>query len=80
LEHSSFTTGLDAAFAKLAARKQLSYDDVLATHKILFDAVYPWAGEDRLTNASRLVSKGNGKDKVVFAYPQDIRRSIDYAR
>ncbi len=80
MEHSSFTTGLDAAFAKLAARKQLSYDDVLATHKILFDAVYPWAGEDRLMNASRLVvSKGNDKDKVVFAYPQDVRRSIDYA-
>lgn len=80
MEHSSFTTGLDAAFAKLAAQKRLSYDDVLATHKILFEAVYPWAGEDRLTNAPRLVvSKGNDKKKVLFAYPQDIRRAIDYA-
>ena len=62
MEHSSFTTGLDEAFAKLAARKRLSYDDILATHKILFEAVYPWAGEDRLTNAPRLVvSKGNDK-------------------
>ena len=32
LEHSSFTTGLDAALAKFAARKWLSYDDVLGTH------------------------------------------------
>ena len=64
MEHSSFTTGLDAAFAKLAAQKRLSYDDVLATHKILFEAVYPWAGEDRLTNAPRLVvSKGNDKKR-----------------
>lgn len=80
MEHSSFTTGLDEAFAKLAARKRLSYDDILATHKILFEAVYPWAGEDRLTNAPRLVvSKGNDKKKLWFAYPQDIRRVIDYA-
>ena len=35
------------------------------------------AGEDRLTNASRLVvSKSNDREKVVFAYPQDIRRSV----
>jgi cell filamentation protein len=80
MEHSSFTTGLDAALAKLAAQKSLSYDDVLATHKILFEAVYPWAGQDRLANAPRLVvSKGNDKKKVWFAYPQDIRRAIDYA-
>src|ERR1700691_6802379 len=29
--------------------KQLSYADVLETHRILFEAVYPWAGQDRLT-------------------------------
>jgi cell filamentation protein len=55
MEHASFTTGLDAAFARLASQKQLSYDDVLGTHKILFEAVYPWAGQDRLTTAPRLV-------------------------
>jgi len=54
MEHASFTTGLDAAFARLASQKQLSYDDVLGTHKILFEAVYPWAGQDRLTTAPRL--------------------------
>lgn len=76
LEHSSFTTGLDAAFANLAARKQLSYQDVLATHKTLFEAVYPWAGEDRLANAPGIaVSKGS----VLFARPDHIRRAIDYA-
>jgi cell filamentation protein len=79
MEHASFTTGLDAAFAKLASQKQLSYDDVLRTHKILFDAVYPWAGQDRLITAPNLVvSKGNDREKISFAYPQDIRRAIDY--
>jgi cell filamentation protein len=79
MEHASFTTGLDAAFAKLASQKQLSYDDVLGTHKILFDAVYPWAGQDRLTTTPHLVvSKGNDREKISFAYPQDIRRAIDY--
>jgi cell filamentation protein len=76
LQHNSFMTGLDEALTKLAEQKRLSYGDVLGTHKILFEAVFPWAGEDRLANAPHLaVSKG----PVLFAYPQDIRRSIDYA-
>jgi len=76
LQHNSFMTGLDQALANLAGQKRLGYGDVLGTHKILFEAVFPWAGEDRLTNAPHLViSKG----PVLFAYPRDIRRSIDYA-
>jgi cell filamentation protein len=79
MEHASFTTGLDAALTNLISQKQLSYDDVLGTHKILFDAVYPWAGQDRLTVAPHLVvSKGSDREKISFAYPQDIRRAIDY--
>ena len=69
MEHASFTTGLDAAFARLASQKQLSYDDVLGTHKILFEAVYPWAGQDRLTTAPRLVVSKNDRGKISFAYP-----------
>ena len=76
LEHSSFTTGLDGAFAKLAARKQLSYDDVLGTHRTLFEAVYPWAGQDRMVNAPSI---GVSKGPVLFARPDLIRRTIDYA-
>ncbi len=61
------------------SQEQLSYDDVLGTHKILFEAVYPWAGQDRLTTTPHLVvSKGNDREKISFAYPQDIRRAIDY--
>jgi cell filamentation protein len=76
LEHSSFVTGLQPAFEALCAKKTLTYDDVLSTHKILFEAVYPWAGEDRVTN---FPDKAVVKGKVVFAHPKDIRGAIDYA-
>jgi len=76
LEHTSFTTGIDAAFARLAKVKHLSYSDLLETHRILFEAVYPWAGQDRLKTAPDLaVSKG----PVLFARPQDIQRAVDFA-
>ncbi len=66
MEHSAFTTALDGAFADLTKRKTLTYEDVLATHKALFDAVYPWAGGDRLKHAPDLaISKG----EVRFADP-----------
>jgi cell filamentation protein len=76
LEHSSFTTGLDQAFAELAEAKVISYEHVLGTHKILFEAVYPWAGQDRARTASDIaVVRGN----VLFAHPADIRSAIDIA-
>jgi cell filamentation protein len=76
LEHSSFITGIDAAFRSLNAVKRLAYQDVLETHKILFEAVYPWAGQDRLKIAPELAV---GRGPVLFARPTDIRRAVDYA-
>jgi cell filamentation protein len=76
LEHSSFTTGIAAAFSSLATRKILTYSDVLGTHKILFEAIYPWAGEDRLTNASELAVSKAG---LMFANPNDIQRAVNFA-
>ena len=59
-------TGIDAALDRLAKIKRLSYPDMLETHRILFDAVYPWAGQDRQTTAPDLaISKG----PVLFAHP-----------
>jgi cell filamentation protein len=76
LEHTSFTTGIDAAFEYLAKVRHLSYPDVLETHRILFEAVYPWAGQSRLKTAPDLaISKGN----VLFARPEDIQRAIEFA-
>jgi fido (protein-threonine AMPylation protein) len=45
LEHTSFVTGLEEAFAQLARAWHLSYENVLATHKTLFEAIYPLGGE-----------------------------------
>jgi cell filamentation protein len=76
LEHSSFMTGIDAALQRLAKIKRLSYADVLETHRILFEAVYPWAGQDRRTTAPDLaISKG----PVLFAHPDHIERAVEYA-
>jgi cell filamentation protein len=76
LEHAAFTTGIDAALERLAKIKRLSYADLLDAHKILFDAVYPWAGQDRLTTAPDLaVSKG----PVLFARPENISRAAEFA-
>src|ERR1700756_2568339 len=80
MEHSAFTTGLGGAWETLSKHKTLTYGDVLSTHKTLFDAVYPWAGEDRLKHApDKAITKGDGNQKVRFADPPDIQRSIDYA-
>ncbi|WP_028136201.1 Fic/DOC family protein [Bradyrhizobium japonicum] len=76
LLHNSFLTGIDAALDHLEARPSLNYDDVLRTHETLFGAVFPWAGEDRHTNAPHIHVK---KGAIFFAHPDDIRRSIDYA-
>jgi cell filamentation protein len=66
LEHASFTTGIDEAFARLARKNPLTYADVLDTHKILFEAVYPLAGQGRLTTSPDIaVSRGG----VLFAHP-----------
>jgi cell filamentation protein len=76
LQHNSFLTGIDAALARLERQPALAYGDILHTHGTLFEGVFPWAGEDRLTNAPHLfVRKGN----VLFAHPKDIRKAIDYA-
>jgi cell filamentation protein, protein adenylyltransferase len=79
LEHSAFTTGPDGAFDALSKRKSLTYDDVLATHRILFEPVYPWAGQDRTMTAPDLaIIKGDADNRVRFADPEDIQRAVEY--
>jgi len=76
LEHASFMTGIDAALEHLTKKKQLSYSDVLETHRILFEAVYPWSGRDCLTTAPELaVSRGS----TLFARPEEIQLAANYA-
>jgi cell filamentation protein len=76
LEHASFATGLHEAFAALGKSRQLSYSDLLQMHRILFDAVYPWAGQDRLAIAPSLSVR---KGPVIFANPAEIRPAVEFA-
>ena len=76
LEHASFTTGLDEAFTALGRSRQFSYSDVLQTHGILFNAVYPWAGQDRLSIAPTLSVR---KGPVIFANPSEIQPAVEFA-
>ena len=70
LEHSSFVGGIDQAFETLANAGQLSYRDVLETHKVLFGDMYPWAGQDRSQTAPDLaISRG----PALFAHPKDAK-------
>jgi fido (protein-threonine AMPylation protein) len=48
----------------------------LAKHRVLFDAIYPWAGQDRTQTAPDIAVS---KDVVLFAHPNDIRPAVDYA-
>jgi cell filamentation protein len=76
LEHASFTTGIDEAFAALAKNNPLTYADVLGAHKILFEAFYPWAGQDRsMTSPDIAVSRG----EVLFANPRSIQSAVEHA-
>lgn len=76
LEHIAFLDNLEAALANLARKERLVYLDVLEIHKILFEFVYPWAGQDRETTVPGIgVSKGS----VLFAHPKDARRAVEHA-
>ncbi len=76
LEHRSFLAKLDQAFNNLRQIDCLAYRDVLDTHKMLFEAVYPWAGQDRgQTTPEIAVSKGT----VLFAHPHDAKIAVDHA-
>jgi hypothetical protein len=49
-------------------------------HRTLFEPIYPWAGEDRRTTAPDLaISKDDADNRVRFADPNDIQRSVEYA-
>lgn len=76
LEHTSFMTGLDEAFTALGQSRPFSYSDVLRTHRILFNAVYPWAGQDRLGIAPTISVR---KGPVIFANRSEIRPAVEFA-
>jgi cell filamentation protein len=75
IEHRSFLAHLPKALDRLSQIKELTYCDILETHRTLFGAVYPWAGQDRQEVAPDIaVSKG----PVLFVHPNDIRAAAEY--
>jgi cell filamentation protein len=49
---------------------------VLKVHGILFGAVYPWAGQDRIQTAPKLTIK---KGTVIFANVSEITAAVEFA-
>jgi cell filamentation protein len=77
-EHRAFLEKLPEAVAQLEQVKRLSYRDVLETHRILFEEVYPWAGQDRAATAPHIAIARGGRNDL-FAHPQSAGAAIDYA-
>jgi cell filamentation protein len=73
-EHELFRAQLPAALNFLAQCKRIEYAHFLEIHRILFSALYPWAGEDRRTvMPDRSISKG----EVYFCHPNDCQRAVE---
>lgn len=74
-EHDLFEAHIETAFAHLAAKKVLTYEDFLSVHRILFADYYPWAGQDRgMVLPHSAVKKGS----VLFAHPQSARLAVEH--
>jgi cell filamentation protein len=74
-EHVLFRANLDAALAHLASREELTYQDFLTVHRILFADYYPWAGQDRATTMPHGAVK---KGEVLFSHPQSARLAVEH--
>jgi len=74
LEHQLFRAGLEEAIAHLAKRRALGYEDFLQVHRILFSALYPWAGQDRALVAPDIAVTKAG---TWFCHPRDARRAVE---
>jgi cell filamentation protein len=78
LEYASFQRNLDRAANALAKINFIEYKHVLAIHKTLFGAVYPWAGQDRSITAPGINIAKAGYNSM-FAQSQYVRRVTEYA-
>lgn len=77
IEARAFSVNVQPALQSLETRSRLTHDDVLSTHRQLFQSVYPWAGQDRSVLAPDIaISKGGASD--LFAHPRDVRRGIEH--
>ena len=77
VEFNNYRTVLPEALAYLEG-SDLSYEDVLQVHRILFEAIYPWAGDDRSVTAPNIAVTRGGYDDL-FCHPVECRRVGEYA-
>jgi len=74
LEHELFRAQLPTALDFLSGVDYIGYEDFLKVHEILFQGLYPWAGQDRQQVLStRAVRKGD----IYFCHPMDCRRAVE---
>ncbi|MEH6421407.1 Fic/DOC family protein [Pseudomonas sp. CGJS7] len=75
-EYNLFRAQLTTALVFLSRCERIEYEDFLEVHRILFEGLYPWAGQDRYALLpDRAITKG----PVIFCHPRDCRRAVDDA-
>ena len=78
LEVAAFQDEVHEVIRYLRRIPRIGYGHVLDVHRRLFSSVYPWAGEDRSTNAPHLAIVKAGYNNL-FAHPEDVQRATEYA-
>lgn len=78
LETVAFEDHVAEAMRFLRKQSSIYYKHICETHRILFESVYPWAGDDRSINAPDIAICKGGYNNL-FAHPSDVRRAAEYA-
>ncbi len=78
LEHQAYQEAVPDALEYLVDKASLTYADILETHRILFGAVYPWAGQDRHLLAPQIAIGKAGRYDF-FTHPNDIVKAAEFA-
>lgn len=73
-EHALYRAHLGEALQCLRGQRRLTYAHFLQVHRILFGALYPWAGQDR---AQVLPGAAVKKGSVIFSHPYDCEAAIE---
>ena len=78
LETAAFESQIEPALRFLGRLVPVQYSDIKAVHRMLFDSVYPWAGQDRLGTEPRIrIWKSGHRD--LFALPDSIGFAVEHA-
>lgn len=80
LEHNAFAGNIQRALDALRKSPEITLESVQETHRLLFQDVYPWAGQDRSQNASDLnITKGSLSFQLAPYVPQGVAHALKNA-